>query len=274
MKSHPYPCDNPESWHLSHANVTRATGILFMRLDWCRKYQRDFTHIYFWFVHLDKQLSLNLNLSMHELYFSSGSGYCNYGNLTLENPVDKKKTPLVFCGYYSRITAFPGFNNIQMTMSKHRKTNYLFSATHSVADKGAIVSNKEETKLLVNLHVPYFVKKFGTLVIYFLQVNKLEKVNLSFINNSLKDFIVHDGPGVLSKIIFLSGKKCICSTFCCTIAAFQTLTGQEGIQFNYSSISVNNITRHHILESENVSLPNAECGVVCILNLTTQRMAC
>ena len=87
---------------------------------------------------MDKRLSLNLTL--HDLYFSSGYVDCKRGNMSIFEfrLMKTAQLSLIYCGYHSEFSIYPGESSVSILTSVYAHILMILNATFSVTDSSLV----------------------------------------------------------------------------------------------------------------------------------------
>ena len=217
----------------SHKYLNKPTG---KQLDSLNQFVNDCSlnlyHSYTWNVYLDQRLSLNVTLQ--ELYFSSGINYCVGGNLTFyQNVFDDNynhsnfckwqsknknilKPFLSYCGHYAVVNIYPSVSIFRMTTYYHYSTISFMNMSYSVMDKEIIISKHSTTPTIVISGI-LFVNRRSRIFTFVIKVLKVNHIQMVMTLNSTKFHIIYDGPGLLSSRVVGNKNVYNCSTFQCTL---------------------------------------------------------
>ena len=220
----------------SHNYLNKSTGKQFDRLDqFIDSCSLNLYRSYTWNVNLDQRLSLNLTLQ--ELYFSSGINYCVGGNLTFyQNAFDNNynhsyfckwqsknkkilKPFLLYCGHYALMNIYPSASIFRMTIYHHYFIISFINMSYSVMDKEILVSKHYATRTIVISKI-LFINRRTRIFTFLIKVIKLNHVQMIVTFDSSNSHIVYDGPGLLSSRVIGDKNVYNCSTFQCTLHIF------------------------------------------------------
>ena len=230
-------------------------GPLFECKPMCSRYYIIFTfHKFF-----------ALNLTLNELYFSTGLQICDNGGLRIAkhdnyqtdhdellkhkifnqyNPSRFKpmnscwrrkehKYAFHFCGYYSEFVIYPEGTLLSLALLAHTETYFIVNLFYSMINTDVVLT-KQIYLFYFSYPVFQYVYSVGIIErrIYILaQKTKFIRIPVLPQNNYIYE--VYDGPGELSKRIVLSENSFTTTTFQCLVNVF-THVG-ENLPINFSS---------------------------------------
>ena len=223
----------------------------------------------------DKRLSLNI--TVHDLFFSSGTVNCETGSLSIfELKLEKvKHRSLLYCGFHSEFNIYPGTNMFSIVSSVHSHILMFLHAVFYVTDSNLLKTfpaAKQSHTIPVsiwNVHENY------TEISLFIQISKCHKVKLQLSQTYFEWHLVYNGPGQNSAILNPDNvnKNNVylysCSSFQCFVDSISNRN--ETIFVNYSSVQLETKLRKEINSTKYVTLFGSDCNSKpCIVVLHAQ----
>ena len=159
--------------------------------------------------------NLQLNISVHYIYFSSNSFLkCYFDSLIIESIAHNSSkypynTKYKYCGIIPSFTLYPASNKVTIVVNMEAfKVTFDTIISYSVIDSKRIISYEvKRTKSVAPITVMKLLSIDSYLLKYQLEVERYERLNI-LCNFSQYHFIwVYDGPGTLYNMLQPSEKK-------------------------------------------------------------------
>ncbi len=125
--------------------VRKISGEIFVKTNSFGVHSVDFVIAKFLF-YLDPRLGLNVTLN--ELYLSSGREDCMSGNLTIQTD----KCNLHFCGFHSMTQAYPQGNKVSIALHWFKSITYRLNWSFVVLDSNRLYSSHQIIQTLRLIH--------------------------------------------------------------------------------------------------------------------------
>ncbi len=180
---------------------------------------------------------LHLNLTLYELYFSSGPKDCDRGNFTI---LDTSLKSILFnCGYQSELNIFTNSSSFLIRLSVSNIV-FVLKSSFSVLTKGFISSSAlphtQGTPVLVSVH---FIHLCGLLKTYHIQTRKDSYLIVRILSKRIKKFVGYDGPGFFSDKMISGNHFLKSSTFQCVLQLSFELGGILSDNVSFTSVALN-----------------------------------
>lgn len=228
-----------------------------------------------WYLHKH----LNLNLTIHYIYFSSGRlDTCQFGCLRLDS---KTNTACEYCGIHPTIIYYSPYQHSSGCLHVMNHVAFAMNLTYSVIDSNRTFSLKPKSHELfksdLTVHFIKTKKRFSHLLV---QIEKFKMIKIKVREKTLNQMRIYDGPGILSGLLnptYYQQNEAFYETslFQCTIYLFlpvDMLFLPKNI-FHYSGKSK---LFHNVTLSDDflvVNYPenqNCKNKTICILRIHTQ----
>ena len=225
---------------------------------------------------MDKRLSLNLTL--HDLYFSSGCIDCKRGNMSVFEFKSKKieRLILLYCGYHSEFSIYPGESSFSILTSVYAHTLMVLNATFSVTDLSLVKTFPTKYYSQTNSIFIWNVYENYAEISLLVQTWKTHKITLQLSQKYLQWHVVYNGPGHMSAILnqnkVYNNKVYIynCSSFQCLVNIIPS--DSKNTFVNYSSMQLATLLKKEIHNTSYMTLfGNSNCSVrPCLIILHAQ----
>ncbi len=171
--------------------------------------------------------SLSGNVTVHELFLSSGPLDCVEANLTVV------KDNLIYCGHYTNLEIFPQFQRFNFLLFVSYRSYFHFHSEFSVVDSNFMFSSQWYLSPLIH-PVLFTQRRIRSQIILWIIVNKWLYLAISCFG--LAKCEVYDGPGNLSPLVVGKNNIYILSAFASFVKANYNRKKILSGTLNYSSM--------------------------------------
>ena len=262
------------------SKIKMASGKMFLysiRNEFWNHYKPDIYGKFYQFTanfKMDKMLSLNLTL--HDLYFSSGYVDCKRGNMSIFKSMKTVQPSIFYCGYHSEFSIYPGESNVSILTSVYAHILMVLNATFSVTDSKLVRTFPTKYYSHMTSFFIWNVYENYAEINIFVQTWKTHTIKLQLLQKYVQWHVVYNGPGhesaILDQINVYKNKVYIynCSSFQCLINIIPN--DSENTFVNYSSIQLETILKKEIHETSYMTLSgNFNCSIrPCLIVLHAQ----
>ena len=258
--------------------VTRASGRLELVdvgifVYFAEEFRMSFSlpHVaYTWILQMD--VSLRAHLKFKSIYFPLSPYDCMKGNITISQNSLHFPT-FIFCGQMATLFLYPSSPKINIKISVMDKILYKVNMSYMVMGNNLIETTKGNFNSSEVLYSLVSIRENITVISYFIQVHKTQKIVLNITNTYHS--LVFDGPGYFSEVIqkrmFLiktNKEYYMTTTFQCLlqILTFYKMIGLETALFDFFGIYQTQHTMNLINKTVNIEIPSIIYNnVPCIL---------